>query len=137
MASVESQKGVNAVQRCSVDNQKGAIGVQSLMVIAPFWFSKIHLGLLTRFSFQPTIRECDIYITTLVSTIILNVNKQYYLVDFRFTTKSRDLLVVHRQWRIRGGGGGGRNRRAPPLQLDRLWFFITHFVSECLKIGLR
>ena len=29
MLSVESQKGVNAVQRCSVENQKGAIAVQS------------------------------------------------------------------------------------------------------------
>ena len=37
MSSVESQKGIN-VERCSLDNQKGAITVQS-MAIAPFWFS--------------------------------------------------------------------------------------------------
>ena len=28
--SVDCQKGVNAVQRCSIENQKGAIAVQSL-----------------------------------------------------------------------------------------------------------
>ena len=33
--SAESKKGIDAVQRCSVENQKGAIAVQSL-VIAPF-----------------------------------------------------------------------------------------------------
>ena len=27
---VESQKGVNAGQRCSIENQKGAVAVQSL-----------------------------------------------------------------------------------------------------------
>ena len=31
ISSVESQKGINDVQRCSVKNQKGAIAVQSLM----------------------------------------------------------------------------------------------------------
>ena len=30
ISSAESQKGVIAVQRCSVENQKGAIAVQSL-----------------------------------------------------------------------------------------------------------
>ena len=30
ISPVESQKGVDAVQRCSVENQKGAITVQSL-----------------------------------------------------------------------------------------------------------
>ena len=30
ISSVESYKGVNAVQRCSVEDQKGAIAVQSL-----------------------------------------------------------------------------------------------------------
>ena len=30
LSSVESQKGVNAVQRCSGENQKGAIIVQSV-----------------------------------------------------------------------------------------------------------
>ena len=29
IASVESHKGVNVVQRCSAENQKGAITVQS------------------------------------------------------------------------------------------------------------
>ena len=29
-SSVESQKGVNGVQRCSIENQKGAIALQSL-----------------------------------------------------------------------------------------------------------
>ena len=30
ISSVESQKGVNSVTRCSIENQKGAIAVQSL-----------------------------------------------------------------------------------------------------------
>ena len=30
-SSVESQKGVNVVQTCSVENQKGAIAVQHLL----------------------------------------------------------------------------------------------------------
>ena len=30
ISSVESQKGINAAQRCSVDNHKGVIAVQSL-----------------------------------------------------------------------------------------------------------
>ena len=30
LLSVESQKGINAVQRCSTENQKGAIAVQGL-----------------------------------------------------------------------------------------------------------
>ena len=36
---------------------------------------------------------------------------------------------------------GGRNRHAPPQKKKKIrstdFFFITHFVSECLKIGLR
>ena len=28
LSSVESQKGINAVQRCSIENQKGNIAVQ-------------------------------------------------------------------------------------------------------------
>ena len=30
LLSVDSQKGINAVQRCSLENQKGTIAVQSL-----------------------------------------------------------------------------------------------------------
>ena len=30
ISSVESQKGINVIQRCSIENQKGAIPVQSL-----------------------------------------------------------------------------------------------------------
>ena len=41
--SVESQKGVNnAVQRCSLENQKGAITRQIFIAIVPFWFSTEH-----------------------------------------------------------------------------------------------
>ena len=40
--SVESQKGVNAVQWCSIENQKGAIAVQRLKMLAPFLFSMDH-----------------------------------------------------------------------------------------------
>ena len=38
LLSIESQNGTINIQRCSVENQKGAIAVQ-YMVIAPFWFS--------------------------------------------------------------------------------------------------
>ena len=41
-SSVESQKGAD-VKRCSVENKKGAVAVQSnSLVIAPFWFSNEH-----------------------------------------------------------------------------------------------
>ena len=45
LPSVESQKGVINIQRCSIENQKGLIAVQSTksMAIAPFWFSTKHL----------------------------------------------------------------------------------------------
>ena len=33
--SVESHKGVNDVQRCSIENQKGAMAVQSLWQLSP------------------------------------------------------------------------------------------------------
>ena len=36
-----------------------------------------------------------------------------------------------------GGSRGGRNRRAPPLNFDRLCFSLFSFVSECFKISLR
>ena len=39
----ESQKGVNAVQRCSVEIQKEAIAILICTVIAPFWNSTEHL----------------------------------------------------------------------------------------------
>ena len=42
ISSAESQKGVIAVQRCSVENQKGTIAVKC-MAIVPFWFSMEHL----------------------------------------------------------------------------------------------
>ena len=41
-SSAESKKGINAVQRCSVENQKGAIAVQSVAIV-PFWFWTEHL----------------------------------------------------------------------------------------------
>ena len=41
-SSVKSQKGINAVQRWSIENQKGAIAIKRSMVIAPFWFSTEH-----------------------------------------------------------------------------------------------
>ena len=34
IASAESKKDINDVQRCSVENQKGAIAVQSLAIAA-------------------------------------------------------------------------------------------------------
>ena len=34
IASAESKKDINAVQRCSVENQKGAIAVQRLAIAA-------------------------------------------------------------------------------------------------------
>ena len=46
ISSVESQKGIIkkiAFQRCSVENQKGAIACTKSMAIAPFWFSAEHL----------------------------------------------------------------------------------------------
>ena len=64
---------------------------------------------------------------------------------------STDEIIVHRgQWKylslqqfyavdncaVADPGGGGQQARAP-LKLDQLWFVITCFVSECLKIGLR
>ena len=39
------------------------------------------------------------------------------------------------QWRIQGGGGATGAR--PPKIGSTVIFFITHFVSECLNIGLR
>ena len=40
ITSVEGQKGIITVQRCSLENQKGAIAVLvKSMAIAPFWFS--------------------------------------------------------------------------------------------------
>ena len=48
MPSVESQKGINAVQQCSVENQKVAIAVQSLdgdsalLVLNDTLFNKQH-----------------------------------------------------------------------------------------------
>ena len=41
--SVESQKGVIAAQRCSVENQKGRYCCAKSMAIAPFWFLTEHL----------------------------------------------------------------------------------------------
>ena len=42
-SSVESQKGVNTVSPCFVENQKGAItACTKSMAIAPFWFSNEH-----------------------------------------------------------------------------------------------
>ena len=38
LSLVESKKGITISQRCTIENQKGAITVQSL-VIAPLWFS--------------------------------------------------------------------------------------------------
>ena len=35
---VESQKGENAVQGCSFENQKVAIAIDLVQRIAPFWF---------------------------------------------------------------------------------------------------
>ena len=44
LSSVESKKGVIAVQRCYVENQMGAIAVLAgFMAIAPFWFSAEYL----------------------------------------------------------------------------------------------
>ena len=34
-------------------------------------------------------------------------------------------------------GSRGRNRRAPPLNFDRLCLFVSRFVSQCVKIRLR
>ena len=43
ISSAEGQKGINAVQRCSVENQKSAITACTKSVaIAPFWFSVEH-----------------------------------------------------------------------------------------------
>ena len=36
--SAESQRGINAVQRCSIENQKGAIAIDFIQWEAPFWF---------------------------------------------------------------------------------------------------
>ena len=44
-----------------------------------------------------------------------------------------DLLHIYS-----GGSRGGGNRRPPPKKKNWIdWFFITHFVSECFKMGLR
>ena len=34
-----------------------------------------------------------------------------------------------------GGSRWGRNRRATPLNFNRLWFLLSGFVWECFKIG--
>ena len=41
MSSVESQKGIIAAQRCSVENQKGRYRYTKSMAIAPYWLSAI------------------------------------------------------------------------------------------------
>ena len=38
----DSHKGINAVQQCSIKNQKGTITIDST-AITPFWFSTDHL----------------------------------------------------------------------------------------------
>ena len=43
ISSAESQKGAIADQRCFVENQKGAIAIDFVPAIAPFWFSTEHL----------------------------------------------------------------------------------------------
>ena len=42
-SSVESQKGIIAVQRCSLENQKGRYHCAKSLAIASFWFSTEHL----------------------------------------------------------------------------------------------
>ena len=39
----ERQKGINAVRRCSVENQKVDIAINFFTAISPFWFSTEHL----------------------------------------------------------------------------------------------
>ena len=43
ISSAENMKGVNAVQRCSVEAQKGHCRHRLCTAIAPFWFSTEHL----------------------------------------------------------------------------------------------
>ena len=38
----ESQKGINADQRCFIEIQKGAIGCTKCLALVPFWFSMEH-----------------------------------------------------------------------------------------------
>ena len=40
-SSAESKKGINAVQRCSIENQKGVIATLRTAIV-PFWFSMEH-----------------------------------------------------------------------------------------------
>ena len=54
------------------------------------------------------------------------------LLLFFLTETDINKFDVTYQWRIQGGATGAR-----PLKLDLLWLFITHFVLECLKLGLR
>ena len=55
---LRARKGVNAVHRCSIENQKGIIAVQKkkmAMAVAPFWFSMEHRWtMLMPFSGVPT-----------------------------------------------------------------------------------
>ena len=43
ISSAESQKGINAVQWCSIENQKSTIAIDFCTAIAPFWFWIEHL----------------------------------------------------------------------------------------------
>ena len=38
---LESQKGIHAVQQCSVENQKGTVAIDVVVctAVVPFWFS--------------------------------------------------------------------------------------------------
>ena len=40
--SAESQKGVNAIETCSIENQKGAIANKHCTIIVPFWLSSLN-----------------------------------------------------------------------------------------------
>ena len=103
ISSVESQKGINDVQRCSVENQKGTVAVQShrcfykvYMVITPFWFSMEHLWI----EIAPFWLSTDDMSNTRTKLNIL------LLVIFIIVWCKHSKHDLNHSPEIRGGGGG-------------------------------
>ena len=78
------------------------------------------------------------YKTIVMLTAWPTVAVQLLWLNHMYTqANSWSRLRSHYKAACSGGSRGGLNRRAPPLNFDRLWVFFFSFVSECFKIRLR
>ena len=101
MLSVESQKGAIAIiQRCSVENQKGAIINRLCTAIVPFWFSIEHLWMVIAPFCRSLNWRCMNYQpwNCIIIPIILGQERFLWLF-FNFK--------IDKFESVRGGGGGG------------------------------